>query len=256
MTLSMELGKKYLGKPVFDIYGRNLGRIVGLNADVKNEVTQIEVELGSGEFFSCPSSLILIKGDSVSYVYQWKIDAQNIEKAMTLALKRLYALDELLRIGEIPRDIYEDFKKYHESSLSQLKDRRRILVDGLKERVNRLNSQIKELQVFLASLKMQHSTGELDEGTYKDMCAAIQSGLNRTSSEKEDIEATITELMQLDLKATPPPPAPKPLQEAKPPAPQNPVTVPDSQPGKSPSPSASESSEVKPQKPIVVQIEG
>jgi hypothetical protein len=82
------------------------------------------------------------------------------------------------------------------------------------------------------------------------MCAAIQSGLNRTSSEKEDIEATITELMQLDLKQVPPPPPPKPMQEVKP---QNPATIPEPQPSKAPSPQ--ESSEAKPQKPIVVQIE-
>lgn len=249
MTLSMETGRKFLGKPVFDVYGRNLGRIVGLNADVKSEVTQVEVELGSGEFFSCPSSQILIKGDSVSYVYQWKLDAENIEKALSLALRRLGALDELLRIGEIPKEIYEDFKKHHEASVSQLKERRRTLVEGLKERVGRLNSQIKELQIFLASLKMQHSTGEIGEATFKDVCGSIQAGLNRTSSEKEDIEATITELMQLELKHVPSPSLPKASQEVRP---QNPITEPKpSQP-----PPTSGPDEARSQKPVVVRVEG
>ena len=214
MTVNLELGKKYLGKPVLDSYGRAMGRIVGLAADVKNEVGQVEIELGNGDFFSCPSYQVSFKDAAATYVYQWKIDADNVAKELDLAIRRLRALDDLFRIGEIPKDVYDDFRKQHEAAVNQLKDRRQVLVNGLKDRIGRLNFQIKELQTFLASLKMQHTTGDLEDGIYKDASSSIESGLSRTFAEKEDIEVHIEDLLALDRK----PPETK-LPEIRPPTP-------------------------------------
>jgi len=239
MALSLELGRKFLGKPITDSYGRSLGRVVGLAADVKNEVGLIEIELGNGEFFSCPSYQVSFKGDSATYIYQWRIDADHVEKELDLALRRLRALEELFRVGEIPKDIYEEFRKQHENAVTQLKDRRQTVVTGLKDKVGRLNLQIKELQTFLASLKMQHTTGDIDDGTYKDASGSIEAGLNRAFSEKDDLEAVIEGLMKLDIKLMTPPQL-TPHIEVKP---------------ATPTPAQLATPEVKKETPIIVRFE-
>ncbi|MEM2904606.1 MAG: CdvA-like protein [Candidatus Bathyarchaeia archaeon] len=244
MALSLELGKKYLGKPVIDSYGRSMGRIVGLVADVKNEVSQVEIELGNGDFFNCPSYQVSFKEGEATYIYQWKIDADHIAKELDLAIRRLRALDDLFRIGEIPKDIYDDFKKQHEAAVSQLRERRQTLVNGLKDRIGRLNIQIKELQTFLASLKMQHTTGDLEDAVYKDASSSIEAGLSRTFSEKEDIQAVIDDLLALDRKPVEvKPPELKP-PELKPPA----LTL-------EPKPSASSQPAAQKDAPFIVHVE-
>jgi len=244
MTLSLELGKKYLGKPVVDSYGRSMGRIVGLVADVKNEVGQVEIELGNGDFFNCPSYQVSFKGNEATYIYQWKIDADHVAKELDLAMRRLRALDDLFRIGEIPKDIYDDFRKQHESAVSQLKERRQTLVNGLKDRIGRLNLQIRELQTFLASLKMQHTTGDLEDGIYKEASSSIEAGLSRTFSEKEDIEAVVDDLLALDRK---PPETKSP--EPRFPEPKTPVQPPESSAPPSSQPAAQKDA------PFIVHVE-
>ncbi len=244
MALSLELGKKYLGKPVLDGYGRAMGRIVGLAADVKNEVGQVEIELGNGDFFSCPSFQVSFKEAAATYIYQWKIDADHVARELDIAIRRVRALDDLYRIGEIPKDIYDDFRKQHESAVNQLKDRRQILVNGLKDRIGRLNLQIKELQTFLASLKMQHTTGDLEDAVYKGASSSIEAGLGRTFAEKEDIEAIIDDLLSLDRK----PPESK-LPEQRSPEPKPPAQASESSTPQAPEPAKQKDA------PFIVHVE-
>ncbi|MBS7612705.1 CdvA-like protein, partial [Candidatus Bathyarchaeota archaeon] len=81
----------------------------------------------------------------------------------------------------------------------------------LKNRVDKLNGQVRELQMFRTSLKMQKSTGEIGEDLFKDAISIVEDGLTKSFNEKEQLEHTIVRLSKLDFK---PPSAIKP--EVKP----------------------------------------
>lgn len=200
MSLELNEFKKFLGKHVRDSYGRTLGRIVGIIADVNQQVTDVEVEFGNGDFLKCPSKQFSIESGTLVYLYPWELESLEIAKALDLAIKRIQALDELFRMGEIPTETYDEFKKAHEASLKELKERRDSLITKLKSRVDKLNAQIRELQMFRTSLKMQKSTGEISEDVFKDAISIVEDGLTKSFNEKEQLEHTIVKLSKLDFK--------------------------------------------------------
>lgn len=200
MTLELVEFKKFLGKPVVDSYGRSLGRVVGAIADVSQRVTDVEIEFGNGEFVRCPSKQLVIEAGTLIYLYPWELESIEIAKSLDLAIKRIQALDELFRMGEIPGETYDEFKKIHEASFRELKERRNRLISRLKGRIDKLNSQIGELQMFRTSLKMQKLTGEIEEDRFKEAISIVEDGLNKAFTEKEELESTIGRLSKLDFK--------------------------------------------------------
>jgi sporulation protein YlmC with PRC-barrel domain len=200
MSLEFNEFKRFLGKHIRDNYGRTLGRVVGLIVDVNQQVTDVEVEFGNGEFLKCPSKQFSMESGTLVYLYPWELESIEIAKALDLAIKRIQALDELFRMGEIPTETYDEFKKIHEASLKELKDKRDNLIARLKSRVDKLNAQIRELQMFRTSLKMQKSTAEISEDVFKDAISIVEDGLTKSFNEKEQLEHTIARLSKLDFK--------------------------------------------------------
>jgi len=218
-----EIGK-YVGKAVNDTYGRNIGRLIGLTTNAKDEVVSVALELANGELLQCASSQILVKGDSLVYTPSWRIEAIQLQKEFEVATRRVNALDELNRSGELQGEIYTSLKKQHESVVEEVKGRRQGLISGLEERLADLNSQLRDLQTLLANNKMLHTSREIDDYAYQAASEAIRSGLERTLTEKKDIEEVVEHLSKLetliDLSYQPSAPSP-------PPAPPRPKESPD-----------------------------
>jgi len=224
MVIRMEEIGKYVGKAVNDTYGRNIGHLIGLTTNAKDEVVSVALELANGELLQCASSQILVKGDSLVYTPSWRIEAIQLQKEFEVATRRVNALDELNRSGELQGEIYTSLKKQHESVVEEVKGRRQGLISGLEERLADLNSQLRDLQTLLANNKMLHTSREIDDYAYQAASEAIRSGLERTLTEKKDIEEVVEHLSKLetliDLSYQPSAPSP-------PPAPPRPKESPD-----------------------------
>lgn len=205
MTLQMDQAKKFLGKTIVDAHGRSIGRLVGIATDIKNTVTSVEIELGNSQFLHCPAEQLLVEGDSLIYLHEWKVQASDLKKELDIALRRVKALEELYKSGEIRADLYDDLKTQHESAVNELQTRRAASIDDLKNRKKRFDEQVKELETFLANNKMQHSSGEIGDEAYKIANESIHSGLERTLAERKDIESYIDYLSRLENKEPPKP---------------------------------------------------
>jgi len=217
MVIRMEEIGKYVGKPVSDTYGRNIGRLIGLTTNARDEIVSVAFELANGKLLQCPSSQILMKGDSVVLTPSWRIEAIQIQKEFELATRRVRALDELNKSGDLQGDIYTNLKKQHESVVEEAKGRRQGLISSLEERLADLNSQVRDLQTLLANNKMLHTSREIDDSAYQIASEAIRSGLERTLTEKKDIEEVVDHLSKLETSAEvsyqPPEASPTPAPE-------------------------------------------
>jgi len=217
-----EIGR-YVGKPVNDTYGRNIGRLIGLTTNARDEIVSVAFELLNGKLMQCPSSQILMKSDSILLTPSWRIEAIQIQKEFELATRRVRALDELNKSGELQGDIYTNLKKQHESVVEEVKERRQSLISSLEERLAGLNSQVTDLQTLLANNKMLHTSREIDDSAYQIASEAIRSGLERTLTEKKDIEEVVEHLSKLETSteasyqpsAAPPTPAPEKPKESR-----------------------------------------
>ncbi len=198
MTITLEQIRRFLGKPLQDPYGRAYGKVVGISANLKDEVTAVGVEVGNGEFVQCPGERLSISTDSLVMVPSWKQEAEGFRKEFEIVTRRLRALDELFSVGDIQRDVYEDLRKQHEDAINELKEKRKQLLDTLTQRNGLLSAQLKQLQTHLAGNKMLHTSGEFDDVSYKAASEAIDTGLVRAVAEKKEVESISSYLSKLE----------------------------------------------------------
>lgn len=192
----LEVIEKFVKKVVKDPYGRQVGFLVGFATDSRNKVRAVEVEHGDGDFASYPCSQIMIEGDSVILMPVWEMEAEAFHEEFGLVQRRIMALDDMVKTGEVSQSIYDELHKEYEAVMKQLEEQRKTLIEDLRRRASELEHQIRELEKFLASTKMLYKTAEINEQTYKVSVDSIQGGLNRTKAEKKDVEACLEELMK------------------------------------------------------------
>ena len=189
MPLTLEEIRRYLGRPLQDPYGRTYGRVVGISANLRDEITTVGIEVGNGEFIQCPGDRVAISGDNLVLSPSWKVESEEFRKEFDIVTRRLRALDELFSVGDIQKDVYEDLRKQHEDAINELKSKRKEILDNLSQRTSTLNTQLRQLQTHLAGNKMLHASGEFDDQSYKAASDAIDTGLVRAVAERKDVES-------------------------------------------------------------------
>ena len=188
---------QFIGKTIHDAHSRTVGRLIGYYANIKNEVTSIEIEGSNGDILNCPISRIEIDGDSITYIHPWEFEANNLKQQYDLISRRTRALDELYRNGSLDKAIYEELRSQHISTIDELEEQKQILIESLRTRGEKLENQIRELEIFLANCKMQHSSGEIDSSSYDLSYEAVDNGFKKVLSEKsylKEIENFLNEV--------------------------------------------------------------
>jgi hypothetical protein len=220
MPLTLEEIRRFLGRSLQDPYGRTFGKVVGINANLRDEVTGVGIEVGNGEFVQAPGDRVAISADTLVLTPAWKVEAEEFRKEFDVVTRRLRALDELFSVGDIQKDVYEDLRKQHEDAINELKSKRKTILDNLSQRTSTLNTQLRQLQTHLAGNKMLHASGEFDDQSYRAASDAIDTGLVRAMAERKDVDAIYNYLSRPESTTTAAPPVQQPV----------PVTSPNAQP--------------------------
>ena len=202
MPITLEQIRRFLGRSLQDPYGRTFGKVVGINANLKDEVTGVGIEVGNGEFVQCPGERVTISVDTLVLSPSWKVEAEEFRKEFDVVTRRLRALDELFSVGDIQKEVYEDMRKQHEDAINELKSKRRSILDTLSQRSSTLNTQLRQLQTHLAGNKMFHASGEFDDQSYKAVSDAIDTGLVRAMAERKEVDSIFGYLSKLDSAGT------------------------------------------------------
>lgn len=189
-----ELLRKFLGKPTRDIYGRNLGVIVGIILDEQGGVGAIGIERGDGVFGKYYAENILIQGEDLVLIPSWRVSAEQVQRGIAQTEKRIDALDQLHSSGKISTHTYKNLKKSYDSVVGQRNGAREKLMAELKSRAGELADESNELEEFLANIEVQHLTGELDEEAYELAAGSLKLAYNRMIAEKNDIASLMDEI--------------------------------------------------------------
>ena len=220
MTVTVEQVGKYLGKTIEDAMGRPVGKLVGLTADIKDEVTAIQIAHSDGEVAQHPITFVRVLEDKLVLMQTWRIDAEDLKKEHDIVTRRRQALDLLLKDGDIERPEYDHLRTGYEELDIQIKEKQETLLDTLKHVDSKLEQQITDLQGALTNNKMLYSSAEIDEPTYHTVTDSIRSGLEISRKERKDIENITQYLKAIDSieetpqdPPTPPPQTKNPLSE-------------------------------------------
>src|SRR3989442_6518462 len=107
--LSPELeAKALLGKSISDVYGRSLGRIIGINRNQFGEMEGLEVESPGGNVIDIPSKSIMLKPKMETATPERKVDAHELTSEIATVKKRIVDLEGLRDNGGVDREIYEE----------------------------------------------------------------------------------------------------------------------------------------------------
>ncbi|MCW4032624.1 MAG: CdvA-like protein [Candidatus Bathyarchaeota archaeon] len=194
----MEEIKKYLGESVFDAYGRTIGKIINLELDANNKAESIKTLSGKGEFIEYPINQVAIEQGRIICLPPWEKEAKGILRQLNTLRKRINALDELYKSGEIREEFYKSLKSNYESSFSKIKESRENILEKAEKRKEDLINKINELQIIFANNKMQFHSGEMDEVTFKPCQEIIQKHIESALKEKNKIDDISKEIISFD----------------------------------------------------------
>jgi len=194
-----EEARDYLQKEVKDQYGRRIGSVAGIYTNMKDEVTALELVYADGDMDQIPFDQFIISGGNVQIIKPWKLKAADVVKQYGEALKRQEALEELLRTGEISKDVFDDLESQVEAAITQLKVRRDEVKKDLADQIGKLDAKKRALLDFLANAKVQHRLGDLDDQAFAEMVSVSNFALNSTRAEREDLAAMLDQLTRLGV---------------------------------------------------------
>jgi hypothetical protein len=141
---------------------------------------------------------VKFQNNSIIYLQSWEQEANEILKQLRTLNKRINALDELYRSGEIREEFYQSLKSNYENSFTKIKDFREGIVKKMSERAQDLVKEINELQITFANNKMQYLSGEIGEQSFRSCQDIIQRNIESASSEKNNIERISNDIMDID----------------------------------------------------------
>ena len=196
--LSPELeAKALLGKSISDVYGRSLGRIIGINRNQFGEMEGLEVESPGGNVIDIPSKSIMLTPKMVTATPEWKVDAHELTGEIATVKKRIVALEGLRGKGDVDGEIYEELLEAQRSGYLSKVKQIEALVGALRVKLERTNNQLTSLTKHLVNAKLDYQSGEIDEASMKLAVGSIEPSLKPLIAEKNDLSSTLKTLEDL-----------------------------------------------------------
>lgn len=189
--------KGFLGKQIFDTYGRRLGTIIGVTLNDFGEMQSLELEKGNNELQRLSVDQISMDSDKIIAISKWKIQIESLLKEMDSAQRRLVALSELLKRKEIPKNLYDELTQKHEEAIKNLKSKKSAAIEIIQSREKELDRQIEDLTKILIELKAGKWSEEFSSKVYEVASNSIEPNLEYVAKEKRDLVDHIAELTKL-----------------------------------------------------------
>lgn len=230
--VTLDQVERFLGQVVRDEYGRSVGKLVAVFADVSGNVEAVEIAVNDYELVKVGASRLMKTPDALIVLPEWKVTAMDVENRLDRVKKRIRSLEELNRKGMIPNHAYDEMKKRLEVEFRRIKEESAKLKDVLKGKMNELDDQIIRYERAMANIYVLYMSNEISEPSYKASMDFLRNAKSRCLDEKKDVEKHVELLSKLEAEPVEPQvkaAAPQPQVPAQPQAPIPVVIVEESQ---------------------------
>ncbi len=196
--LSPELETKaLLGRSVLDIYGRFLGRVIGIERNPFGEMEGVQVESTGGIIITAKARQIALTPKTITISPEWKLESEDIISELSLLRKRVGALESLKDSREIDGEIYSELLQSQKAGYLDKVKMATGLVSSMRLRLNEVTGQITSLTRYLVNAKLDHKSGELDDDSLKLAQGSIEPSLRPLMAERNDLAASIQVVEQV-----------------------------------------------------------
>jgi hypothetical protein len=196
--LSPELETKaLLGRSVNDVYGRLLGRVIGIERNPFGEMEGVQVEATGGIIITAKARQMALTPKTITISPEWKLESEDIISELTLLRKRVGALESLKDSREIDGEIYAELLESQKAGYLDKVKLATALVGTMRSRLTEITGQITSLTRYLINAKLDHKSGELDEDSLKLAQGSIEPRLRPLIAERNDLTASIKTVEQV-----------------------------------------------------------
>ncbi len=198
MVITIEAIAPYVGQPIYDVYGRKVGILVGFSSEVDGTVTAVEILKNDREYETIPPERIEVTTDGIRILPLWLINARAIERRFDHVKKRLRALEELHRKNQIPRYAYDEIKAKLMKEYEKVREDAKKLKEELKKVISEIDSFVAHLEKVMTSLMVTYTAGEISEQGFKVSMDHLKFAKQTALDEKHDIERHIMIIERLE----------------------------------------------------------
>ena len=186
--------KALLGRGVVDIYGRQLGRIIGIDRNVHGELEGIQVEVAGNGILTARARQIALTPKNITLTPEWKVESQDIISELTILRKRVIALESLKDAKEIDGEIYSEILEGQKAGYLEKVKTAEALADSMKAKLGQIASQLSSLTKYLVNAKLDHKSGALDESALRIARDSIEPSLRPLIAERNDLTTVVKSL--------------------------------------------------------------
>lgn len=198
MGVPLEKITSYLSQAIYDVYGRKLGVVVGVYSEIDGNVTAIEVMVNDSIYETIPAERLNLKDDGVRVMPEWLVETQKLEKRLDVLRKRLAALEELYRKGQIPQHAYKELKEKFEKELNKVKSDAKNLKEVMRKRIYDIENFVLHIEKAMTNLMVSYTSGELPENGFKVSADFLRFARQTSLEEKKDVEKHLNIITKLE----------------------------------------------------------
>ncbi len=190
--------EQFVGSHVRDPFGRIVGTLVSIYSNVDGEVEAVEVALGGNRFTTIPAERLSKKDDELVIMPEWMAEARSVYRKLDTAMRRLKALDAMMKSGDFNPEIVAEARKKVEQQMGKLKGKLGEVKKMIKERLNELDDQILQMEKALVNLQMSYIAGEISERRYQQAVSSIRHQKEIAFEEKKALKEWMEKLEKLE----------------------------------------------------------
>ena len=177
-----------IGKPVRDMYGTDMGKILGTFTDIDGSIQTVGVDCGSEGLKQIPFVQLVLQGEVVIYIPNWRLEAQKVLREKGLTLRRLKALINIVSENDEMKSDAELIHETYKSKLMNLDDAEAKIKTQLLTRLDELDNQAKTVKIILFDARVQFKSEEISELTFESIQKHCNNLLERLSHEKNEVK--------------------------------------------------------------------
>ena len=177
-----------IGKPVRDMYGTDMGKVLGTFTDIDGSIETVGVDCGSEGLKQIPFVQLVLQEEVVIYIPNWRLEAQKVLREKGLTLRRLKALKAIVSENDEMQSDAELIHETYKSKLMDLDDAEAKIKTQLLTRLDELDNQAKAVKIILFDARVQFKSEEISESTFESIQKHCNNLLERLSHEKNEVK--------------------------------------------------------------------
>ena len=188
-----------IGKPVRDMYGTDIGKILGTLTDIDGSIQSVGVDCGSEGLKQIPFKQLVPQGDVVIHVPNWRLQAQKVLREKGLTLRRLKALMTIVSENDEMKSDAELIHETYKSKLMNLDNTEAEIKTELLTRLEEIDNHMKTVKIILFDARVQFKSEEISEFTFESIQKHCNNLLERFSHEKAEVKNVQRRIDDLSL---------------------------------------------------------